>query len=111
MIEINVSLATSCVSEAGAVIHGALLKTSVFKPWAHHPEAFRVVACHEDSDPAVVDIRIAKIEDVPLPTPHAIDVEAAEQCNKHQSTYHVISGRVTSGSPEGGTIRFQYRKT
>lgn len=37
--------------------------------------------------------------------------EATEQCNKHQSTYHVINGHVTSGSPEGGTIRFQYRKT
>jgi hypothetical protein len=111
MIEINVSLASNVVSKAGTIIREALLQTRVFKPWAHHPEAFRVVACHEDSDPAVLDIRIAKIEDVPLPTPHAIDVEATEQCNKHQSTYHVISGRVTSGSPEGGTIRFQYRST
>lgn len=109
MKQILVSLS----SDVAQKVRHALLMSDVFGPWRNHPESFKVSQSFPAGErhAAGVDIAIRKIPNVDLPNPRQIDVDAAQQSNNAQKEIHIISGQVSSGGPDGGTIRFFYRET
>lgn len=84
-----------------------LLRTKQFSDWAAYPDLFSLSLPAPDC--FCFDLHISKLPDRPIVvTGREIAVDIPDQLNAMQTKYRFLESYVSSGSPQGGTIRFSW---